>query len=254
MRCAIGRFWQRVQTPSSHLLGAALLSAPLAACGGSGDHEGEAQHRVAVTACSEAPGQVHEPTSVAELIEMLNAMPKPVSLPCFVESLARPLELNASTSILSAQPSLGRQSPRMFVFSDPMILTVVPEGAGSHLLEMGELRSETRSLKAEIEFPVDRALEPSEPFDRLLFSEDITNCAFCHAEEERDTSIDFASAFVSRALRPQPAQRVSIEDLVVEYEACDASEKPERCALLDAVFGWGDVEERDFPETMPTFP
>jgi hypothetical protein len=38
-----------------------------------------------------------------------------------------------------------------------------------------------------------------------------------------------------------------------ENAICDRGVEPERCAMLDGLFGWGSVNERDFPNDMNTF-
>ncbi len=231
-----------------------LCSSVLLSCSPEGPDEATEAEQAPLSACATPVAQTNAPRSVMDVVAILNTMPKPVTLACFVESLARPLSLHAATSVLSAQPATGSRSPRMFLFSDPLIMTVVPEGSGSHLLEFGELRSTTRSLKAELEFPITREILPQEPFERVMFDETLTTCAFCHAYEERDASIDFTQAYVSQALKPRQGLSVDLETVRLEYQHCDRASEPERCALFDAVFSWGEVVWREFPEGMGTFP
>jgi hypothetical protein len=163
------------------------------------------------------------------------------------------LEVHASQSIFSAQPATGRRSPRMFIFSGALTLTIVPDGRGSRLLEFGEARSDTTSLKGEIEFPVSSELGNEAPFERLMFMDNSTTCSACHAGEEPAEDITFTRAFVSQALRPAPGERVSLSELLTESGACDLDAEPERCAMLNAVLGDGDVVDGEFPATTPTF-
>jgi hypothetical protein len=200
-----------------------------------------------------APSGSSPPRSIADVVDRVNALPRPVTLACFLEAMARPLELYASESIFSAQPAVGRRSPRMFFFVDPLIMSIAPDGPGSHLLELGERRSDTRSIKAEIEFPVTSELVPEAPFERLVFEERLTICSGCHAAEQPATDITFTQAFVSQALRPVPRERVSLGEALAESRVCDAEAEPERCAILRAVFSQGDVVDRDFPTAMETF-
>jgi hypothetical protein len=194
------------------------------------------------------------PRTVLEVVDRVNELPQPVTLPCFIESLARPLELNATESFLSAQPAVGLRSPRAFIFSDPLIMSIAFDGMGSPLLELGELRAGgERSLKAEIEFPVNGELSQAAPFERILFGESFTTCGVCHADEQAAPDVTFTQAFESRALRPVPIERVSLDSLRYERSSCDDEREPARCALLDAVFGAEPVVDRDFPPTLPTF-
>jgi hypothetical protein len=194
------------------------------------------------------------PPTVLDVIDRVNQQPRPLTLPCFIESLARPLELNATESLISAQPAVGRRSPRLFIFVDPLIMSISFDGVGRHLLELGEVQpGGTRALKAEIAFPVTEELSRAAPFERVLFRENLTSCGACHQDEELATDVTFTRAFVSRALRPLPRERVALDALALEVSACDPAREPERCALLDAVFGGGPVVEREFPATMSTF-
>jgi hypothetical protein len=186
------------------------------------------------------------------VVALLNASPKPVSLPCFLATLPRPLDLYATHSVISAQPAVGRRSPRTFLFFEGLIASVVADGPGSHLLELGELRTEARTLKAEIEFPVTETLTADAPFERILFDEHMTNCAFCHASEERDASLTQSRAFVSQALRPQPNERVRVSELQAATTACDSGQEPERCAILGSLFHAGTPRDHDFPAQFNT--
>ena len=66
--------------------------------------------------CVAPEGVSTAPQTIAEVVTLLNALPKPLNLPCFVASLARPLSLHAVNSPFSAQPAQGRRSPRIFIF------------------------------------------------------------------------------------------------------------------------------------------
>ena len=204
-------------------------------------------------ACRAPAGVTNEPRSIEQSVELVNALPKPLTLACFVEALGRPLRLHASLSNLSAQPSRGTRSPRIFVNFETLVMTVVPDGRGAHLLEFGEQRPDLRSVKAELRFPIEANVSSSAPYEQALFTEEVTGCAFCHANEQRDSSTIAAPVFASQALRPFADQRVTLSSLQAEHATCDAAIEPERCALLDALFGGGDVADWDFPEEMGTF-
>jgi len=193
------------------------------------------------------------PSTILEVVDRVNELPRPVTLPCFIESLVRPLEINATDSFLSAQPAVGRRSPRAFLFADPLIMSIAFGGSGSHLLELGESRPDGRSVKAEIAFPVTEELPRAVPFERVVFVEGLTTCGVCHAAERPAPDVPFTKAFESQAYRPSPSERVSLQSLRVEQERCDSVLEPERCALLQAVFGAGAVSDRDFPATLATF-
>jgi hypothetical protein len=235
------RSWRRL-SPVLFLL--------LVACGAPDDPEEDAD---ANPACRAPSGVSSRPESVEQTVALANALPKPLTLPCFVEALEKPLQLHASRSVISAQPASGSRSPRIFLALPGLVLTVVPEGSGAALLEMGEQRTGHRSLKAELSFPIVEQIGVAEAFEHTLFASELTSCAFCHAGEELETQASGVSGYVSQALRPYDTERVPLSVLREERRACDPAQELERCALLEALFGSGDAVDWDFPKDMPTF-
>jgi hypothetical protein len=195
----------------------------------------------------------NNPTSIGAVVDTLNGMPKPIDLPCFVRHLTGPLAIDATMSNLSLQPATGRRSPRIFILLEPLIVSIVPQGVGRDLLEMGERRGETRSLKGEIAFPVTTALEHASPFEHVMFSRQLTSCAFCHGSETPAADISFTTAYESDAFRPLPSNRVSVDELRSELAACDVESEPYRCSLLDALFDREAVTSRELPESFAIF-
>lgn len=194
------------------------------------------------------------PTSVTQVVDHLNTLPKPVSLPCLLSSLPGPLPLHATRSVFSAQPAVGQRSPRIFLLYGQLTMSIALDGMGKDLLEFGEHRPEERSLKAEIEFPVEAELTHDLPFQRIVYQEGQTSCAFCHRNESRDTAIDFAEAFDSVAYRPADYQAtVSVDELGGLLASCDVSVEPERCAMLKSLFAHGLPVDQAFPAAYATF-
>ncbi len=215
----------------------------------SGQAETEANGGPDVGSCA-VPAGLAPAGDVESLRVWLNALPKPTTLACLLESLPRPLRAQAARSQLSAQPSDGAHSPRFFLFHDPLIMTITPSGAGSDLLELSVLESDTRSIKAEIHFPVSHELSAAEPYERALFNDELTSCAFCHADERPAPEISFARAFSSEALKPDPQNRVAISSLLEAAQSCDAASEPDRCRILRALFDQGPIVEHEFPAAM----
>jgi hypothetical protein len=206
------------------------------------------------SACEAGALPAMSPRSVADVVDMLNRMPKPVTLPCFLETLVRPLGLQATGSVLSAQPASGKRSPRIFVFLDPLIASVAPDGVGRQLLELGERRSETHSLKAELEFPITSELAATDPYTRLRYDDRLSTCDFCHADASPAPDLTYPYALVSFAMRPISRERVAIETLRAESETCDDASEPERCAMLHALFdALPRPSEAEFPAAYRTF-
>src|SRR5687767_916415 len=103
--------------------------------------------------CRAPAGFSGSPRTIAEAIALVNALPPPVTLACFLQSLDRPLYAYATYSVISLQPAVGARSPRIFLFdgkSGGLVMSIVPEGMGSHALEFGQFVDETRTIKGEI--------------------------------------------------------------------------------------------------------
>lgn len=196
-----------------------------------------------------------DPETIEDVTTLVNALADAhggtVDLPCFVSSLSRPLGAAASASFISAQPAKGARSPRMFLWSGPLVLSVAPEGLGSRLLELGYQTSPTRSIKAEIEFPVTSRLSLSAPYDHIS-PDPQTRCAACHPSEKPAESVTWATAFESDVLRISDDDDVEIGSVAEESKSCDPAMEPARCALLGAVFARGGIHAQEFSREART--
>jgi hypothetical protein len=182
---------------------------------------------------------------------MLAAHPDGLTIPCLVESLPRPLAALATKSTFSVQPAAGPRSPRMFLFSGNLVMSIVPAGNGRHLLELAEFTSPTRSIKGEIAFPLTAPLSASTPYDRVLLAPG-TRCGFCHGSEQPALDVTAAQTFDSDVLRPPSSELVSLPYLQSETLVCDPKVEPDRCAMLTAVFSHGEVDEHQFSPMAST--
>jgi hypothetical protein len=222
----------------------------LSACGSGGEDVDKKQ----LNLCRAPDAVSNNPRNIEEVVVLINALPKPLTLPCFLETLARPLYFNSTKSKISAQPAQTKANPRVFLFFDPLIMSVVPAGPGRALLEFGEQTAEGRTLKGELEFPINEELPLSAPFDSIMMTETATTCSVCHTNETRDERLAYPNAYVSKALRPGLRDRVLADFLRQESELCDAEAAPERCAMLSALFSQGQVSDHEFPASFGTFP
>jgi hypothetical protein len=234
---------------------ALLWLAPLLSCAET--TAPEPSHDAATTPDAPPPARCRPPAGVSgtprtifEVAALANALPHPLSLTCFLESLDRPLALNAAVSTISLQPAPAPRSPRVFVFVGPVIMSLAPEGSGRHLLELGQLVSEDRSLKAELAFPITAPLTPDDPFAHVR-SDEGTTCRFCHPNETPAPEIS-PSAYITGAFSPLPKAQVAVETLMAEHSACDPTAEPDRCAFFKALFDHGEVRAASFPPTVPT--
>lgn len=202
--------------------------------------------------CRQLPLSMRSPTDIEQTVALINALPKPVTIPCFISALPRPLSIHATYGQISAQPAMGRRSPRIFILRGDLILSIALEGDGSHLLEFGLLDGRGDSFKGELEFPIEQDLMPSAPYLRVMYDDGMTVCAFCHSQEVPKHTVDGATVYRSVALRPVERERVFINDLSKEQAECNVQEEYLRCKILDALFD-GELEEGYFPEDLATF-
>lgn len=191
-----------------------------------------------------------EPDSIDDALETIGQLPSPVELNCFLESLARPIGLELTSDVFSAQPAEGIRSPRIFVRSEHLTMSVVPVGEASRLLEFGEHHEGGLTIKAELEFPVTLPLDPDAAFDRVLSAPGAssTGCAVCHFDE-----VDAGGGrYASTPLRPPDEMVVPLEVLQAERDVCDPALDPGRCEMLGALLDHGEVVHAPFPDEYPT--
>jgi len=162
--------------------------------------------------CALAPaGLSTAPTTILDAVAMANTLlaaqpagSPSLSLPCFVQRMSRPLTTLGVQSVFSLQPAVGERSPRIFIFSGPLVMSVAPAGPGHQLLELAEYPSPLRSIKAEMAFPLTAPLPPNEPFDRVHNDTGTgTLCGNCHGAEEQSTRLTFTKVYESVVFKPR---------------------------------------------------
>jgi hypothetical protein len=173
---------------------------------------------------------------------LLNTLPKPTSLACFLEALERPLTVYMTKSNQSLQPSPGARSPRTFILRGDFEMSIVLEGEASNTLEFGFRPTPSRSIKTEIVFPVTRDVSEDTIFSRIQVTPRTTICGACHVgEEHRDFPGFPAGVFESDVFAPFDLEEVSVDSLRPEAESCDEVAEPYRCGLLAALFDHGEL-------------
>lgn len=216
-----------------------------------GPIDGGPAHRASdvLRRCAEARG---EPSAITDAVARLGALPLPADGACFVATLPRPLAVVATLGVTSAQPAGGKSSPRLFFLLPKLVISAVPAGDGSKVLEFGEWVTATRTIKGEVGLPIVAPLAADAAFQRALYGSDRTICATCHRAEAPHPSIP--NAFVSAAFKPEPGTFVKLAELEALHDVCaredDASE---RCAMFHAVFDFGLVTEGAFAPEVETF-
>jgi hypothetical protein len=202
----------------------------------------------ALRQCAESKGDIG---SIADAVTRLNAIiSKGGDGACFVATLPRPLAVVATLNTTSAQPAFGRDGPRLFFMLPKLVVTAVPDGEGSKVLEFGEWTGTTSTLKGEVALPVTTALAAEAPFQRILQGNG-TQCAMCHGQEEPHPTI--SNAFISKALRP--SNEVSVEELDELHTQCiTAGDESSRCNFIHALFDFGEITQGAFSPVVATFP
>lgn len=234
---------------SSRLFIAALL---VAGCSGPGPGPVDAGSHA--SAALKACAAVTEParvTTIGAAVNRLNALPPPVTAPCFVASLPRPIEVVATNSVFSAQPAHSRESPRIFLFLPALVASVVPEGDGAGVIEFSQWMTPTRSLKAEVAVPIETQLSADAPYTRVHSNFGVTSCGLCHRNEEPHPTID--GGFISDAFRPEPGSLIAVGTLKEMHDACGEEDQSPRCELFHALFDFGEVRQGAFSSSVELF-
>lgn len=195
--------------------------------------------------CVPPAGVSNAPQSIDEVVALVGALPMPVTLPCLLEVLARPLHVVASTSPFSAQPTEATDNPRLFLLGPQLVMTVLPEGDGAEVLELAQYVEPGQSIKAEIEFPVAEPLAPADPYDHVLLG-GVASCGLCHDGQRQGEAVDGVPTYVSKALAPNPQRRISLAFVEQHARDCDPQADAVRCGVLRAVFGHGEVGAGSF--------
>jgi hypothetical protein len=201
----------------------------------------------ALRRCAESKGDIG---SIADAVTRLNAIAaKGGDGACFIATLPRPLAVVATLNTASAQPAGGSSAPRMFFMLPKVVVTAVPDGSGSEVLEFGQWTGTTSTIKGEVHLPVTAPLAADAPFQRILQGTDRTVCATCHGREERHPTI--AKAFISDALRPR--NEVTLTELEELHRLCVSSGvESTRCDFIHALFDFGEITQGAFSPVVAT--
>jgi hypothetical protein len=192
-------------------------------------------------ACRTPRGVSGSPRTLEQAIILMNSLPRPTSLACFLQALERPLSVYMTSSNASLQPSPEPRSPRLFVVNEPMVMSIVFDGPAQIALELGLRTTPTRSIKTEILFPITTDVNYDNFFAHVARG-NRTVCADCHTGEVVTVSPELPiDVFESDIFAPFEPLEVDVPTLRAEHMACDEEVEPARCLLLSAIFDYGDV-------------
>jgi len=211
--------------------------------------------RVPVQTCF-APEGMGNPQTIEDAVRLINALEPPVTVPCFLESLDRPIVVEASKSIQSAQPAFGPNNPRFLIHRGELVISAVPKGDGRPIVEFSvEVPTGSgESVKGEVVFPVTEELPLDAAYTQIQSELGGTKCVHCHIGEEATDLTEADGAFVSFRLDTLRRNRVEPEYIDWFYGECDPDKEPDRCAVLDSILGFGEVVHipiADSPTSQP---
>lgn len=208
----------------------------------------EDQASQSFAACTPVAAPLGAPNSLGEAVQLINSLPKPLTLDCFLKSLQRPLGIMAVNNTFSAQPAVGNESPRIFILNTRLALSVVPAGSGRTLLEMSEPMNGAQSWKAELQFPIAANVDPYQIFDHITDrATGNSRCVSCHTGETKQNYPGIGFGFVSNTVRPNESQRVNNLYLRNQAYVCNPNLNKYRCDILQAIFSNGTTQDMTFP-------
>lgn len=195
--------------------------------------------------CTSIDSSLRNPQTIGDTLNLINALPKPTSLDCFINALQPPLKVFATNSSFSAQPAQGNSNPRIFILKDKLVLSIVPAGSGRTMLELGEA-SASQSFKGEVQFPVENTVTLSQIADHLSGGATVTSCAACHFSESKPSYQGKGPIYLSNILRPDESQRVGQTFMKIQAETCNSEVNKYRCDILKAVYINGQATDASF--------
>ncbi len=196
------------------------------------------------TQCVFADDSFRSPESIKEVVDLINALPKPLSIHCFLYNLDLPFNFVATASSFSAQPAPNAASPRIFLIHDSLIISVVPDGFARDSIEFSEVILGTdRSIKADIKFPITETMSESDAYLSIQSSSGGTSCKICHGSE---TNLG-GGKYSSRIIDPDPLENVSYESVKTLTEQCSSENDEFRCEMLKIVLSNSRLTDEGWP-------
>ncbi|MDX2024385.1 MAG: hypothetical protein SF187_29350 [Deltaproteobacteria bacterium] len=177
--------------------------------------------------------------TTADLTTMLNSLPRPLDVPCFVAALPRPVAITATTSVISLQPASGRRNPRIFMQAGGGLITsITMVGEFSQHVETSEPEPNQPgfTVKGDLVFPRQEPLQEADFYSSLITPEGPSSCSGCHGGEYVAREVNGVNAFASRGLKPTRSQTVPIPDVQALADECTADDATPRCRMLRALF------------------
>ncbi|RYZ57988.1 MAG: hypothetical protein EOP07_08340 [Proteobacteria bacterium] len=190
--------------------------------------------------CKAPKGVNNDPRTIDELMTLINALPKPMTVACLIDALKGPFKVNATSNNFSGQPAYSSDLPRIFLlFGTQLFVAVVPKGEGGKAVEVSYRLANGSSVKGELHFPVTENLAVDAPYTSIITSgQSGTICGGCHFPEVWAGAEFPISAFASSFVLPIPEMNVTISRINKRAKIC-ATEVADECPVLEALFYQG---------------
>jgi hypothetical protein len=193
--------------------------------------------------CSQVHESFRSPTTFEGVVTLINKLPKPVSVNCFLYNYDHPLNIFAVDNELNAQPSGGPDSPRIFIIMDDFTVSVVPAGSGKDNIEFSKIVTEEKSIKGDLHFPIQQPIEYDDIFSGIVNeTNDGTVCRLCHGQESQHLGLSYSSNIIA----PDENLRITKEDLRDEIRKC-RTETTSRCTMINYIYSAGEVDDVTWP-------
>ena len=188
--------------------------------------------------------------TVADLVSLANALPRPVTIADFIAALPHALALNATSSPFSLQPAVDADDPRIFIAMGNLVLSIVPTGPNVNTMEIGDMSSGMMS-PSQLSFPITSTVSDSAPYAAVLNSNGTgTVCARCHQKTGAEVQLSQVSGtpvFEMGKIPPFAKFNVPVTTIVSLAQSCDPSSNPERCDIFHALTTPSAPTQYQFP-------
>lgn len=210
------------------------------------------------TACLECENnkKAHElgkkltnPQSIEQFIDFINSLPKPTTVNDVLSAFTRPIAVNATSNVFSAQGATGPESPRIFLNFGNLFLSFVADGMGSDAIEISQKTPFGDSIKGDLKFPITESVPEWGPYESVVYQNSPSCGGICHSDIRVIASNESgAMKYASEFIIPMYNKNVSVFKMRAFLTNCgeinDSSEQ--RCFFYDALFNYGEVEPYSF--------
>lgn len=194
--------------------------------------------------CTQAHESFRSPTTFEGVAELVNKLPKPLSVNCFLYNYDHPMNIFAVDNELNAQPSGGPDNPRIFIIKNDFTISVVPLGPGKDNVEFSKIVSNGKSVKGDLHFPIEETIEEDTIFSGIVNeTNDGTVCRLCHGQESQYSGLSYSSNIIP----PDESLRITKQDLSEEIKKCRTDETSSRCAMINYIYSAGEVSDIPWP-------